>query len=264
MFLGDKIQPSEAIIARTEELERLLARLRYNLTSDPCRDSSRSNVEIKVKLPSGKLRDLELLYYIRDYLPTEILMEVIERRKPLHKLPLEERRSILLMEDRIWLDHDENYLKGRVQQRILWIVRQLKVYLNEPPKARPQQRVRGYRDKGCLPEYDKAARQEANRVPRINARTLHQEYLLRQQEELELASRLLFRERQGATIQDNVRAAATDIEALKIPNENRPFQNMDEDRLNEFEELIKTKRREAEKLPDSPEKERYLKEMNFF
>lgn len=264
MFLDDKLQPTKKILRRTEELEKLLSKLRYNLTSDPCRDISRSNVEIKIKNLPGKLRDLEILWYFRDNLPTEILMEIIERRKPIPKLPLEERRQILQMEDRIWLYHDENYLKGRVQKRAEELLENLRIYLNEPPRPRTHQRIRGYRDKGCLPEYDKVIRQKANSEPRTLPRDLHREYLLRQQEELEIASRLLKREREGATIQDNVRAAETDRQEQKIPQENRPFQNMELERLNQFEELIKFQRQEVEKQPDSPQKEKLLKKLDIF
>lgn len=230
MILEDKILPSREIRVRAEELETLylvLARKQASL-HDP--DSS-SGSEVRLIWPSRKPRDFYILWLLRDSLPIMIRTEVEAHYKEIPKLPLEERRNILKLKDRIFLDNDLNYLNGRILTRALWMLKFARIYLCKLRRPKRTQRHRGYRDHGTMPKFDAGARREANSSPNLS-KALEKEYLIRQQEDLELASQILRREREGVKIQDNVRATATERKEFRSDSEDRPFQDLTDEALN--------------------------------
>jgi len=171
--------------------------------SDHNRRNSRS-FHLRIKFPTRSTRDFAILNLVAPFLPIQIRMEIISWKERYLKLPVQERRIVLKLQDRIFLSQDTNYLNGRVNERLLWLLNRVQINLVENGrKPKSGERIRGYRDHGVLPDPLLKAFQEANRVSTVKKEAT-KEIMVRRQEQLEIASSLLARERSGETMQHNV------------------------------------------------------------
>lgn len=152
----------EAISTRLSQLGTLELKLSTHLSTNAL---EHPNTVIGVKLPTGRIRDLYLLWSIRTLLPVYIRMEVEvqwETRYP--KLQVGSLVGLTNYRDRFVVQPDLRFLNGRAKERLLWLINQIRVNLIQPRKPKSSNRIRGYRDKGTLVEASVTARRESNRA----------------------------------------------------------------------------------------------------
>lgn len=152
----------EAISCRLQQLYTIEMKLSTHLSTNAL---EHPNTVIGIKLPSARMRDLYLLWSIREMLPVYIRMEVEiqwETRYP--KLQAGSLVGLTNYRDRFVVQPDLRFLNGRARERLLWLLKVVRVNLIRARKPKTANRIRGYRDKGTLVEASISARRESNRA----------------------------------------------------------------------------------------------------
>lgn len=165
-------------------------------------------LELRIKLPTTKPRDLWMLYSLlpKGILGVSLSLVIQSFQEKYPKLSIEEKWSISKMKDRFLLKDDWNYLDGRVQPRLLWLLRNIRIDLVEPRKPKRTQRVRGYRDHGRLAKFDAKFQREANSFT-DPMKEFNREVAERSIQRYNVATEILSMEREGRTYQDIVEFA---------------------------------------------------------
>lgn len=147
-------------------------------------------------LLSEKVKDVVILYQIRDRLPVLVRMEVEESYLRKYKLGAETIGKIASFEDILLNESNPRFLNGRVQSLLLSALNRIQLNLHQVQRAKkPAHRPRGYKDHGVLASRESIYR-KLGQAEYWQGKEEEQSYHLEQSLLLEKATLLLAKEGQ--------------------------------------------------------------------
>jgi len=150
---------SNQIIHQIEVLRRSLERLSNRLIPE---SEYHPGLELIIQNFPRKMKDLALLFSIKELLPDFIALQVVETwNKRIAKLKGKELRYFLDYVDTIRFVRNDRFLQGRALVRLTFILKEMRVNFTYPRKPRKSNRPRGYKDHGSMRSTEDQYRSEA-------------------------------------------------------------------------------------------------------
>lgn len=158
--LKNLIISNHPIQRRFRELARIESKLNQELIP---RVLYNPGLRVSVSLNTRKVKDVFLLYHVRECLPPLVRMEVEERFTRLNEcLPPLDLMLAWCWMDKLVSGENLRFLNGRAMVRLYDVLGKIRLNFAYPSKPKFTQRPRVYKDQGCLAsEQTKSARKLA-------------------------------------------------------------------------------------------------------